>query len=79
MAKTRQKEAVMARKPILDLHIEANGPAVHMQGENAEVLMVPFKGSAQSEILRIFAGKGGWGGLPEFKTGTVCLPARAGV
>ena len=41
----------MARKPILDLHIEANGPAVHMQGENAEVLMVPFKGSAQSEFF----------------------------
>ena len=41
----------MARKPILDLHIEANGPAVHMQGENAEVLMVPFKGSVKSEIF----------------------------
>ena len=41
----------MARKQILDLHIEANGPAVHMQGENTEVLMVPFKGSVQSEIF----------------------------
>ena len=33
----------MERTPILDIKIEANGPAVHMQGENAEVLMVPFK------------------------------------
>ncbi len=28
----------MDRIPILDIKIEANGPAVHMQGENAEVL-----------------------------------------
>ena len=28
----------MERTPVLDIRIEANGPAVHMQGENAEVL-----------------------------------------
>jgi hypothetical protein len=41
----------MNQKPILDIRIEANGPAVHMQGENAEVLMVPFKGRVHSEIF----------------------------
>ena len=42
----------MDRTPILDIKIEANGPAVHMQGENAEVLMVPFKGSVDCDIFR---------------------------
>ena len=41
----------MERKLIMDIKIEANGPMVHMQGENAEVLMVPFKGSVQSELF----------------------------
>jgi len=35
----------MKRKPTLDIRIEANGPAVHMKGENGEVLMIPFKGN----------------------------------
>ena len=42
----------MEKKPVLDIRIEANGPAVHMQGENAEVLMVPFKGSVDCPIFR---------------------------
>ena len=42
----------MDKTPILDIKIEANGPAVHMQGENAEVLMVPFKGSVDCDIFR---------------------------
>ena len=42
----------MGKTPILDIKIEANGPAVHMQGENAEVLMVPFKGSVDCDIFR---------------------------
>ena len=42
----------MDKKPILDIRIEANGPAVHMQGENGEVLMIPFKGSVDSEIFK---------------------------
>lgn len=41
----------MERKPILDIKIEANGPAVHLKGENAEVDMIPFKGSVCSEIF----------------------------
>ena len=42
----------MEKKPVLDIKIEANGPAVHMQGENGEVLMIPFKGSVDSEIFK---------------------------
>ena len=42
----------MDKKPILDIKIEANGPAVHMAGENGEVLMIPFKGSVDSEIFK---------------------------
>ena len=34
----------MDKKPVLDIKIEGNGPIVEMKGENAEVLMVPFKG-----------------------------------
>lgn len=41
----------MERKQILDIRIEANGPAVHMAGENAEVLMIPFKGVAMGDIF----------------------------
>ena len=42
----------MDRKPVLDIRIEANGPAVHMAGENGEVLMIPFKGSVNSDIFK---------------------------
>lgn len=42
----------MERKPVMDIKIEANGPAVHLQGENGEVLMVPFKGSVDCELFR---------------------------
>lgn len=41
----------MGKVPVLDLKIEFNGPAAHMKGENAEVLMIPFKGSAAGEIF----------------------------
>ena len=41
----------MSRKPVMDIKIEANGPAVHMQGDIAEVLMVPFKGTVKSELF----------------------------
>lgn len=41
----------MDGKLIMSINIEANGPAVHMKGENAEVLMVPFKGSVESDIF----------------------------
>ena len=37
--------------PVLNIKIEANGPAVHLQGENGEVLMIPFKGSVNSDIF----------------------------
>ena len=38
--------------PVLNIKIEANGPAVHLQGENGEVLMIPFKGSVNSDIFK---------------------------
>ena len=41
----------MKQKPIMDIKIEANGPAIHLQGENGEVLMVPFKGSIKSDLF----------------------------
>ncbi len=41
----------MARKAILDIKIEANGPALHMKGENAEVDMLPFRGTVKSELF----------------------------
>lgn len=41
----------MGKKLVMSIKIEANGPAVHMQGENAEVLMIPFKGSVESEFF----------------------------
>ena len=41
----------MERKPILDIKIEANGPAVHLKGENAEVDMIPFKGRVKSGLF----------------------------
>lgn len=41
----------MRRKMILDIKIEANGPAVSMKGVNAEVLMIPFRGSVRGEIF----------------------------
>ena len=42
----------MKDKPVLDIRIEANGPAVSMKGENGEVLMIPFRGSVDSGIFR---------------------------
>lgn len=41
----------MGRKPVMDIKIEANGPAVHMVDKNAEVLMIPFRGSVKSDIF----------------------------
>ena len=41
----------MERKPIMDIKIEANGSMVELQGENAQVLMVPFKGTVKSELF----------------------------
>jgi len=41
----------MKQKPVMDIRIEASGPAVHLQGENGEVLMVPFKGSVKSDLF----------------------------
>ena len=42
----------MECKPILDIRIEANGPALHMACENGEVDMIPFKGSVDSGIFK---------------------------
>ena len=39
------------KKLILDVAIEANGPALEMIGETNSVFMIPFKGSVKSEIF----------------------------
>ena len=41
----------MEKKPIMDLKIDFNGPVLKMQGEVAEVVMIPFKGSVKGEIF----------------------------
>ena len=41
----------MNKKPVLDIRVEFNGPAVQLRGENGEVLMIPFAGSASGEIF----------------------------
>jgi hypothetical protein len=41
----------MARKMIMDIKIDANGPSVQMKGKNGEVLMIPFKGHVSGEIF----------------------------
>jgi hypothetical protein len=38
-------------KRIMDIRIEANGPAVSLKGKGCEVLMVPFKGTVSSELF----------------------------
>jgi len=37
----------MREKEFMRISIEANGPALHMKGENAEIDMIPFKGKAE--------------------------------
>lgn len=51
---------MMMAKPILDIRIEANGPAVQMNGENGEVLMIPFKGSVNSDIFKGIVEPAAW-------------------
>ena len=41
----------MEGKEILNIHIEMNGENVMMKGENAEVVMIPFKGTVKGEIF----------------------------
>ena len=41
----------MEKKPVLDLKIDFNGPILNMKGEVAEVVMIPFKGSASGDIF----------------------------
>ena len=41
----------MERKPVLDIKIESNGPALHMTAENGEILMIPFRGSAKGDLF----------------------------
>ena len=41
----------MEKKPIMDLKIDFNGPVLKMQGEVAEVVMIPFKGSVKGDIF----------------------------
>lgn len=41
----------MEKRAVMDLKIEFNGPVLKMHGEVAEVVMIPFKGSATGEIF----------------------------
>lgn len=41
----------MERKVVLNIRIEANGPALHMKGENAEIDMIPFRGTVSGELF----------------------------
>ena len=41
----------MARKPILNIHIVMDTPPVSLKAENGEVVMIPFKGTAEGEIF----------------------------
>lgn len=41
----------MARKEIMTIKIEANGPALHMKGRGCEVDMIPFKGSVNCDLF----------------------------
>ena len=41
----------METKPVMDLKIDFNGPVLKMKGENAEVVMIPFKGTVKGEIF----------------------------
>lgn len=41
----------MEKKPIMDLKIDFNGPVLKMQGEVAEVVMIPFKGTVKGDIF----------------------------
>ena len=42
----------MERKPVLDIKIDMNGENVRLKSENGEVVMIPFKGSVDSEIFK---------------------------
>lgn len=38
-------------EPVLKIKIEANGQSVTMHGENAQVLMIPFKGKVEGKLF----------------------------
>ena len=40
------------KKPVLNIKIDMMGNSITMKGENAEVVMIPFKGSVDSEIFK---------------------------
>ena len=41
----------MSGKPIMDIKIDFNGPALHMTCENGAVDMIPFSGSVSGELF----------------------------
>lgn len=41
----------MKGEPVLRIKIEANGQSVTMRGENAQVLMIPFKGRVEGKLF----------------------------
>jgi hypothetical protein len=40
------------KKPVLNIKIDMMGNSITMKGENAEVVMIPFRGSVDSEIFK---------------------------
>ena len=42
----------MTRKPILDIKIDMMGESVRFDCENAEVVMIPFKGSVDCDLFK---------------------------
>lgn len=41
----------MTKKLVFDIKIDSNGENLHLKGENAEVDMIPFKGSVKGELF----------------------------
>ena len=40
------------KKPVFDIKIESNGPSLEMKAENGEVVMIPFRGSVNSDLFQ---------------------------
>ena len=40
------------KKPVFDIKIESNGPSLEMKVENGEVVMIPFRGSVNSDLFQ---------------------------
>ena len=50
----------MERKPVLDIKIESNGPALHMTAENGEILMIPFREAQKATCSQASWSRAAW-------------------